>query len=336
MSDREEIKNKIDIERKENYKLNIIIISVISLAVMSWAWNFSFGFKNLFIENRQGIGEFGDIFGIINSAFSGMAFIGIVYSILLQRMELKTVREERDETRNIFRDQKENLSQQRFETTFFQLFDFFNRVADSVEIETSESGKAKVVNGRAAFEFYCKYILDLYSELKRKEVEEFGDIQVKFNNDFSKASSAESKAKLSQMLFEANIKFEGHEKRIFERVYDHFFYKNGDDIGKYMRSLYTILNFIEVSFDSSEFKDNMKKELIDEKRRFYFKLIRAQLSQHEATFLVINYICVNTTEEFNSLLRKYGMAKNSDTSSVLFKDFGREIDKSLFGRTKIS
>ncbi|SFK99414.1 hypothetical protein SAMN04488518_113118 [Pseudovibrio ascidiaceicola] len=73
-------------------------------------------------------GPVGDSFGIINSLFSGMAFVGLVYAILLQRQELHLVKEERDDTRSILRHQQANLDEQNkvtkkqaFETTFFNL-----------------------------------------------------------------------------------------------------------------------------------------------------------------------------------------------------------------------
>ena len=48
------------------------------------------------IEDRA---FFGDSFGTINSLFSGLAFAGIIYTILLQRKELALQREELKETR---------------------------------------------------------------------------------------------------------------------------------------------------------------------------------------------------------------------------------------------
>jgi hypothetical protein len=39
-------------------------------------------------------GTFGDMFGAVNSLFSGLAFAGVIYAILLQRRELQETREE--------------------------------------------------------------------------------------------------------------------------------------------------------------------------------------------------------------------------------------------------
>lgn len=44
-------------------------------------------------------GTFGDMFGAVNALFSGLAFAGIVYTILLQRRELELQREELRATR---------------------------------------------------------------------------------------------------------------------------------------------------------------------------------------------------------------------------------------------
>ena len=44
-------------------------------------------------------GTFGDMFGAVNALFSGLAFAGIIYTILLQRTELELQREELRATR---------------------------------------------------------------------------------------------------------------------------------------------------------------------------------------------------------------------------------------------
>lgn len=44
--------------------------------------------------NQDERGTYGDMFGAVNSLFSGLAFAGIVYTILLQRQELSLQREE--------------------------------------------------------------------------------------------------------------------------------------------------------------------------------------------------------------------------------------------------
>lgn len=45
-------------------------------------------------------GTFGDMFGAVNTLFSGLAFAGVIYAIVLQQRELKLQREELELTRN--------------------------------------------------------------------------------------------------------------------------------------------------------------------------------------------------------------------------------------------
>ena len=51
------------------------------------------------LYNDQNRGTFGDMFGAVNALFSGLAFAGIIYTILLQRRELELQREELQATR---------------------------------------------------------------------------------------------------------------------------------------------------------------------------------------------------------------------------------------------
>lgn len=63
--------------------------------IIVFAWTCS-GYILYSFENR---GTFGDMFGAINALFSGLAFAGVIYAILLQRKELELQREELKMTR---------------------------------------------------------------------------------------------------------------------------------------------------------------------------------------------------------------------------------------------
>ena len=78
-------------------------------------------------------GQAGDLFGAVNSLFSGLAFAGIIWSLRLQQTQLEMQKEElklqRDEqiaSRSELKGQKEQLQEQseifelqRFENSFF-------------------------------------------------------------------------------------------------------------------------------------------------------------------------------------------------------------------------
>ena len=101
-------------------------------------------------------GPAGDMFGAVNALFSGLAFAGIIFTILmqkeelsLQREELRLNRQEIADTRREFEKQNETLNVQRFENTFFKLLELHKQVLAEVSIKSS----AEALNGtgREAF-----------------------------------------------------------------------------------------------------------------------------------------------------------------------------------------
>ena len=73
----------------------LIILSI--LIVLIWAGSFFTVYYN--IPNWTDRGTFGDTFGAVNALFAGLAFGGIIYTILLQRKELALQRQELADTR---------------------------------------------------------------------------------------------------------------------------------------------------------------------------------------------------------------------------------------------
>ena len=69
----------------------------------------------------------GDSFGIINSLFSGLAFAGLIVTILLQREELK-------ESRRIFTSQK-------FEDAFYRLLAFYKENLNDISVQGAGGGE---------------------------------------------------------------------------------------------------------------------------------------------------------------------------------------------------
>ena len=93
-------------------------------------------------------GTFGDMFGAVNSLFSGLAFAGVIIAILLQRKELELQREELELTRGEFKKQTEefekqndNLNIQRFENTFFKMLDLLNEIVSNIDHRDGQGKK---------------------------------------------------------------------------------------------------------------------------------------------------------------------------------------------------
>lgn len=78
-------------------KNSLTIISICSILFVLICWFYTYQiFKNEDVTIR---GTFGDMFGGVNALFSGLAFCGIIITILLQSSELKLQREEIKENR---------------------------------------------------------------------------------------------------------------------------------------------------------------------------------------------------------------------------------------------
>lgn len=70
-------------------------------------------------------------FSILETLFSGLAFIGIIFTVIMQKEELELQRKELADTRAEFREQNETIRKQRFENTFFQMLStHLNNVRD--------------------------------------------------------------------------------------------------------------------------------------------------------------------------------------------------------------
>lgn len=69
-------------------------VIIISLVLILYAYIIFLSFPEMLTRS-----QFGDMFGGINAVFSGLAFLGVIYAIFLQREDLKLQRKELELTR---------------------------------------------------------------------------------------------------------------------------------------------------------------------------------------------------------------------------------------------
>lgn len=105
------------------------------------------------------LGTSGDSYGALNTLFSGLAFAGIIISILLQSKELQETRAELEGQKEQFILQNASLSRQVFENTFFQLIHLHNEITGAVSQLSGHFDREREVRGRKAIGFlFAKYI----------------------------------------------------------------------------------------------------------------------------------------------------------------------------------
>ncbi|KIO37863.1 hypothetical protein DB48_03110 [Shewanella sp. cp20] len=106
-------------------------------------------------------GVFGDSFGIVTSMFSGLAFAGMIITILLQREELGLQREELRETRLEIAEQKKIFKIQNFNESFYRLLDFHKRNLSELSVYSDE--KSERLKGIDALSFLLGRLKKSYS-----------------------------------------------------------------------------------------------------------------------------------------------------------------------------
>ncbi len=167
-------------EKDNEISISLIGLGTVLLIIGLWFLTY-FLLKDLGLDER---GTLGDMFGTVNALFSGLAFAGIIITILLQRKELKYQREELKATRKEFVIQNKTLRTQRFENTFFGLINLHNQIVKDIDFEKHDllSSTSETFIGRDAFQQAFK---ELRQELKQSEFDiAYKKVYTRHSTDF--------------------------------------------------------------------------------------------------------------------------------------------------------
>lgn len=104
--------------KKYNRKIFFTSIIIFSIVITLWLYSYYYITTNY---ERADWGATGDLFGAVNGLFSGLAFAGLIITILLQSNELKEQRKELKLTRKAYTAQSLNSKIQIFEHSFYNL-----------------------------------------------------------------------------------------------------------------------------------------------------------------------------------------------------------------------
>jgi hypothetical protein len=245
------------------------VFLVAIFAVLLWLANLYFGVS----WDNVTRGTFGDMFGAVNSIFSGLAFVGVTYAIVLQQHEVSLAKNEMRNTKIILDKQQDQLllqntqsNKQSLENTFFQLLQLLMDITSRLELEGPTASGTKVFKGKDVFPLF-----------------------------------------LTKMY---NIHWNPHQPRTGDENYmggyEAAYKEHSSVFGHYFRILFNTIRFI----DESEL-DN---------KNFYVKILRAQLTDSEATVIFYNGLSLNGKEKLKPLLEKYNFLKNIDEEKIYNKD----------------
>ena len=85
-------------------------------------------------------GTFGDMFGAINALFSGLAFLGVIVAILLQKEELEEQRKEIRQAREAHQATAKSLEKQAATQQLHTRLEALNHVIDALESKITRLG----------------------------------------------------------------------------------------------------------------------------------------------------------------------------------------------------
>jgi hypothetical protein len=236
-------------------------------------------FQNLYL--RPDPGAFGDSFGAINALFSGLAFSGIIYTILLQRKELSLQRKEMKDTRDVLIDQKKQLEiqnktakLQQFETTFFNLINYHNVISKDLK---SYDGKAN-------------YFTNLFYDFSTRVY------------DHGKESGLKNMpGSIIDWLHEGTI----ISPENIIKLYDDFDKKYGSLTTTYYMGLFQALKLVAM--------ENLPNPKI------YTNILRAKLNQYELLLIFYNCLHSNGKQDFYPLIDQFDFLKHIDKNLIANK-----------------
>lgn len=273
-----------DKTNKEETKSRLWIWIVVAIIGVLAAWGLSWWLINKNIDCSTERGTFGDMFGAVNALFSGLAFAGLIVTLLYQKEELKLQREELRETRNElnaqkleFQEQNKTMKRQRFENTFFNMLSLQQEIIANLSYEYYASPNIRPHNipeeifykgapkgqlhGRETFEGIYKHAIIEYNGARHAD----GIIKILKQNGY-----------IAYPVISVTTRF------------DHYF-----------RHLYHIYKFVDTS------------DLIEDSKRYdYACIIRSQLSDYELVMMFYNCLTANGRDKFKPLIEKYAVFNN--------------------------
>jgi len=230
-------------------------------------------------------GTAGDMFGALTSLFTGLAFAGVIITMLMQNEDLELQRRELQETREEIKGQKEQLIQQNkfiakqnFENTFFQMLAQFNQLIADIEVES--------MTGRDALGRICRKFRNTIQLHERTHGPINPDIVIK----------------------------------LFEREYDDNY---ADDLGNYFRVLYNMLEFIARSnLDEDTFGSEADRVYVNflraqlsgsEVTLLFFDALskhgKEKMRPYVEQYNLIKHLPRDVTEEYKAVISLYELPK---------------------------
>jgi hypothetical protein len=219
--------------------LALLLVAVVSVWALS-GW---------LLHSQEERGSFGDMFGAVNALFSGLAFATLIYTIHLQRHELRLQRIELAQTREELAGQKLQLAAQNelmraenFESSFFRVLGILADIVGTMDIHKSAGPELR---GRDCFLFFYRNLGSRYSP----------------SSDPANSATEEAAIRVA---------------------YSDFYRRYQGDVGHYFRTLYNLVKLVDRSdIEDKRFYTNLIRAQLSshELLLLFYNSLSAQGSQ---------------------------------------------------------
>lgn len=294
------------------WPLIILSVGVIGLFALSWWWLSSC------INDPERQGQFGDQFGAVNALFSGLAFAGLIFTIILQKKELALQREELTDTREELKGQKEQLEiqnktlkVQRFENTFFHMLELHQQIVADLYVKAVDKDWVEEDNPNPNTGRIQKQVT-VDSVYQGRNLFRYAFIE---SPHYIKDPRTNKDIEVSGLAGVMSAKgFSQYDQYYTSTYFDHYF-----------RHFYRILKFIQQNENWLSFEEQYQ----------YASMLRATLSRYELVWLYYNGLSENGCEKLKPLMERYSILKNIRADFLtLSKENAEKVENSgVTGRT---
>jgi hypothetical protein len=123
------------------------------------------GYHN--VELYKSLGTWGDFTGgLLNPLLTFLTFIGVLSTIVLQRIELSLTRDEMARSTSALKSQGKAIEKQNFESTFFEMLKLHNTIISAIDLIDKDTGR--VTTGRDCFRVFYTRLTKIYREKEKK------------------------------------------------------------------------------------------------------------------------------------------------------------------------
>ena len=289
----------------------IVVLFICSIINILYSISYMF-FLN---EKIDGFGLIGDSAGLLNSLFSGLAFLGVIITVFLQSKELKQTTTELKNQKIEFEKQNQTLKRQQFEKTFFNLLKTQENIISNLNIETivdiKVNGKIhkdipQNVKSKQVFEYIFK---DKFLNISNNTCFNLKNIKLDdIARDNYESMQYSLKNNTSDLISNNNSEY------ICKEVVRYFNFREYD-LSNYFTFVYRIIKFVDdanfsefIDFSKEELKnENKKTDRIHKEKSEYVDIVRAMLSTYEIFMLFFNGL---TQNKMKNLIITYQLFNN--------------------------